>query len=223
MKKIISILLTVIMVFSLIAVIIPASAAETGSTNTALKFKSGLENVWRTDKKIDSLPRTFEATIAVPASYYDNYEGQILALYSIYHEGHFIFVDLLRKDAGNNNARGNLGVRLLIKNGVTEATKVYYEALNAHVGQKVHIAITVDTEVRLYINGELIGEKAWAPYIWQIPKHFIQKDVEIKISLTTSIAPLFGTYDVLKSVSDNISSGKHHQIGLSDVYILSSD
>ena len=154
MKKIISILLTVIMVFSLIAVIIPASAVETGSTNTALKFKSGLENVWRTDKKIDSLPRTFEATIDVPASYYDNYEGQILALYSIYHEGHFIFVDLLRKDAGNNNARGNLGVRLLIKNGVTEATKVYYEALNAHVGQKVHIAITVDTEVRLYINGE---------------------------------------------------------------------
>lgn len=76
---------------------------------------------------------------------------------------------------------------------------------------------------KIYINGELIGEKAWAPYVWQIPKHFIQKNVEIKISLTTSIAPLFGTYDVLKSVSDNISSGKHHQIGLSDVYILSSD
>jgi hypothetical protein len=76
---------------------------------------------------------------------------------------------------------------------------------------------------KIYIDGELIGEKAWAPYIWQIPKHFIQKDVEIKISLTTSIAPLFGTYDVLKSVSDNIPSGKHHQIGLSDVYILSSD
>ena len=153
MKRLISILLTVVMLLSMLVAVIPASAAE--STGNALKFQSGLKNVWRSDKKITALPRTFEATIDVPTTVYDNYEGQILALYSIYNEGHFIFVDLLRKDANNQNASGNLGIRLLIKDGATEATKVYYEALNNYVGQKIHVAITVDTEVKLYINGSL--------------------------------------------------------------------
>ena len=42
-----------------------------------------------------------------------------------------------------------------MKNGTKEVTKVWYDALNAHVGKKTHVAFTFDGEAKLYINGEL--------------------------------------------------------------------
>ena len=156
MKRLISVLLTIVMLASMLVAVIPASAATvtTTSTDKALKFKSGLNNVWSTDKKLTALPKTLEATIDVPASQYDIYEGQILAWYSASNQGHYIWVDLIRKNSTHGDLGSNLGVRILYMDGTTEVQKVFYESLNAHVGKKTHIAITFDSDINLYLNGE---------------------------------------------------------------------
>ena len=158
MKRLISILLTVVMLFSMLVAAIPASAATvaTEDTDKPLKFKSGLDNLWFTEKQMTALPKTIEATINVPTTRFDIYEGHILAWKGrTNNSGHIIWVDLLRKNASNGDDGNNLGIRVLIKNGTTETTKVYYDALNSHLGEKVHIAFTFDSDVKLYINGEL--------------------------------------------------------------------
>lgn len=158
MKKFISALLMVVMLLSFVISVIPANATDITSSpsDLPLTFKSGLNNLWFTEKKMTALPKTMEATINVPSAQYDIYEGHIFAWYSVANSSnHFIWVDLIRKNESNKDTGGNLGIRILIKNGTTEATKVYYNALNEHVGKKTHIALTVDSGVNLYINGEL--------------------------------------------------------------------
>ena len=144
------------MLASMLVAVIPASAATvtTESTDKPLKFRSGLNNVWSTEKKMTVLPKTLEATIEVPATSYDIFEGQILAFYTEKNDGHFIFVDVIRKNSTHGDYWDNLGVRVIFKNGTTEVQKVFYESLNAHVGKKTHNAVTFDNAINLYINGE---------------------------------------------------------------------
>jgi len=55
--------------------------------------------------------------------------------------------------------------------------------------------LSVDTGglvCELFIGGQSLGRKAWAPFLWEIPKRYRNKTVELKILVTTSVRPLFG-------------------------------
>ena len=154
MKKtrriIVSILILTIMIFNSVVIAIPTNADEA----VGMTFSSGLESLFAATKRTKSLPKTFEATITVPAARYDTYEGDIFAWYDEDTSSYIIW-DLLRKDANKKDYQDNLGVRVLCSNGVTETAKVFYDAFNSYVGKKIHVAFTFDTDVKLYINGEL--------------------------------------------------------------------
>ena len=54
-----------------------------------------------------------------------------------------------------------------------------------------------DTELytQVYINGELLGERSFAPYKYDVPKNLDSDEVELKIVQYSSIAPIFGDVD----------------------------
>jgi len=146
------------MLASMLVMAIPTGAATVAveSTDKPLKFKSGLSNLWFTEKQMTAMPKTIEATIDVPSVQYDIYEGHVLAWKSVGNTtGHYLWVDLIRKNSTHGDLWSNLGIRVLYKNGTTEVQKVFYESLNAHLGKETHIAITFDSDINLYINGEL--------------------------------------------------------------------
>lgn len=63
------------------------------------------------------------------------------------------------------------------------------EALNG----KEYISIDTDGLVaEVFINGQSIGRKAWAPFLWKIPPKYKNKTVDLRVLITTSIQPLFG-------------------------------
>ena len=126
MKRLISILLTVAMLVSMFVMVIPANAATnavgsesavvTDTTDQPLKFKSGLSNLWYTDKQMTALPGTIEATIDVPAKWFDTYEGHVMAWNSVNNTtGHFMWIDVIRKDANNGDKGENTSIRVLMK------------------------------------------------------------------------------------------------------------
>ena len=150
MKRIISIALVLAMAVAALVMAMPTSAAS-----TPLTFQGGFENVWHAEKLITQLPKTIEATINVPGTKFDIYEGQILDWHSADNtSGHFIWVDTIRKNSTHGDNANNLGIRVIYKNGSTEVQKVFYESLNAHTGKKINIAITFDSDINLYIDGE---------------------------------------------------------------------
>jgi hypothetical protein len=44
------------------------------------------------------------------------------------------------------------------------------------------------------LDGHSLGERAWAPFEWTVPAELRGKRAEVKISVWTSIAPLFGDW-----------------------------
>lgn len=50
-----------------------------------------------------------------------------------------------------------------------------------------------DLDTELFLDGESLGERAWAPFAWRIPGHFAGRTVEVKIVRSTSCGPMFGT------------------------------
>ena len=44
----------------------------------------------------------------------------------------------------------------------------------------------------LYLDGDKIGERLWAPFVWRIPGRFAGKTVQVKIERFTSCGPMFG-------------------------------
>ncbi len=171
MKRSISVILTVVMLFSMLVAVIPMSAsAATAATNTGLTFGKGYENLYSTNKKLTVLPKTFEATITLPPASSSNiYEGDVLAFFDK-DSSTRIMIDMVRKNENDGDASGNLGLRLLCNDGQAnnEVYKVYYNVFNGRAGETLHIAITVDTAVKLYIDGEIYEGgsycKRYSPY-----------------------------------------------------------
>ena len=66
--------------------------------------------------------------------------------------------------------------------------------------EKIHIpmnAIQIELSgtplfTKLYINDTLLGERAFSPYIFDIPTDMQGKDLDLKIVQYSSIAPIFG-------------------------------
>ena len=44
------------------------------------------------------------------------------------------------------------------------------------------------------LDGQALGERAWAPFEWQVPATMKGKDAELKITVWTSVAPMFGDW-----------------------------
>ncbi len=64
------------------------------------------------------------------------------------------------------------------------------------------------TEV--YIGGEYLGGRAWAPYKWDIPAGISDggSKTKLKIILSGSFGPMFGKIDELKGITEPVRSGK---------------
>ena len=57
--------------------------------------------------------------------------------------------------------------------------------------------LSMDTNglvTELFINGESIGKKTWAPFRWKIPQNYRNKKIDMEIKIWTSVGPLFGDY-----------------------------
>jgi hypothetical protein len=44
------------------------------------------------------------------------------------------------------------------------------------------------------LDGQALGERAWAPFEWTIPAGLRGKQAELRISILTSVAPMFGDW-----------------------------
>ena len=44
------------------------------------------------------------------------------------------------------------------------------------------------------LDGQALGERAWAPFEWTIPAGLRGKKAELKITVSTSVAPMFGDW-----------------------------
>ena len=44
------------------------------------------------------------------------------------------------------------------------------------------------------LDGKSLGERAWAPFEWQVPAGMKGKEAELQISVWTSVAPIFGDW-----------------------------
>ncbi|MDP4133327.1 MAG: hypothetical protein Q8882_04875 [Bacillota bacterium] len=80
-------------------------------------------------------------------------------------------------------------------------------------------ANTYGLYTKLYIDGEFIGEKLWEPFTWQIPDKFSGKSVTITFEEATSIAPIFGNSDFLRTFRA-LPSGNYSNIGVSDMKFI---
>ena len=57
--------------------------------------------------------------------------------------------------------------------------------------------LSIDTQglvTEVFMNGKSIGKKAWAPFRWNIPQRYRNKEVDLEIRVWTSVGPLFGDY-----------------------------
>lgn len=45
----------------------------------------------------------------------------------------------------------------------------------------------------LFLDGESLGERAWAPFAWRIPERFAGRRVQLRLERYTSCGPMFGT------------------------------
>ncbi len=128
---------------------------------------------------------------------------------------------VLAIEAGGNDANYFLPVAWVagdfaVENGATKALPktvdagaLWQQGLADFAGQ-VTYTTQVDipshaADVKLRINtgglytsitldGQALGERAWAPFEWAVPAGFRGKTAELKISVWTSAAPLFGDW-----------------------------
>lgn len=119
----------------------------------AATFTSGYEKLPFSPKRLSALPRTLEATIYVPTSYSDQYWGCIVA-WNDSLNGH----DCMLWDVRNDNiAEMRLICSTRSDSGtISECIMRFVGALADYKGQKVHVALIIDSDnasIKLYVNG----------------------------------------------------------------------
>jgi len=90
------------------------------------------------------------------------------------------------------------GIGALWKQGLADfAGQVTYTTqveIPAHAGD---VKLRIDTGglyTSVALDGQALGERAWAPFEWEIPAGVRGKKAELKISVWTSVAPMFGDW-----------------------------
>lgn len=148
LKKVFAVVcILAMLLINLCSLPLPVGAAETGLT-----FSSGFESLLRTQKKLTSLPKTFEATITVPALGGDQYKGNILSCYTGEANSHWFFWDVREWETGSTRVRFLCGK---IDTG-DEVIANFENVLSGLEGTDVHLALVLDTDnsaVKLYVNG----------------------------------------------------------------------
>ncbi len=157
-RKIISAIILTIMLFNSLLAVTPATA----TTSNGMTFTSGFDNLYATNKALDAKPYTFEATITLPESYFDQWWGNIIAWNSNQNGSDYIFWDIRENVDDKSVTPRKIGTRLLVgtrgASGTTSEVIAYFDgALTSYRGQTVHIALTLDNSnkaVNLYVNGK---------------------------------------------------------------------
>jgi len=75
--------------------------------------------------------------------------------------------------------------------GVTYAAEV---EIPAHAGAMKLRLNTGGLYTSVSLNGQPLGERAWAPFEWTVPDGLKGKRAELTVTLRTSVAPLFGNW-----------------------------
>ena len=124
-----------------------------GGSSYALKFDgkafmSGFNNVYSSSKQVTSLPKSLEATIYVPSSADDQYWGNILA-WNNDKSGYDSFIWDIQSSGSSTRPR------LLFTASGTCVIVDFQSALDSFKDQVVHLAVTIGTDIKLYINGTL--------------------------------------------------------------------
>ena len=106
----------------------------------------------------------------------------------------FLFGDFsLKKDNQLGQLSETLSIRSFKNQGLLNyAGGIEFKKTETLNGKEY---ISIDTGglvAEVFINGQSIGRKAWAPFLWKIPLKYRNKTVDLRIFITTSIQPLFG-------------------------------
>jgi hypothetical protein len=98
-----------------------------------------------------------------------------------------------------DNLLGKLPDRVSIGDFRDQGLKEYTGSIT--FSKKIHTGkyecCSIDTQgllTEFFINGQSLGRRAWAPFIWEIPPKFRNKKVNMEIRIWTSAGPLFGSY-----------------------------
>jgi len=91
-----------------------------------------------------------------------------------------------------------VGTGALWKQGLADfAGSVTYTARVAIPPHAGHIKLRIETGglyTAVALDGQDLGERAWAPFAWTLPAGLRGKQAELKITVWTSVAPMFGDW-----------------------------
>jgi hypothetical protein len=92
----------------------------------------------------------------------------------------------------------SVGTGPLWKHGLADfAGRVTYTARVEIAAQAGNMKLRVNTGglfTSVALDGQALGERAWAPFEWTIPAGLRGKKAELKIDVWTSVAPMFGDW-----------------------------
>ncbi|MDW7655758.1 MAG: hypothetical protein SCM11_01150 [Bacillota bacterium] len=88
----------------------------------------------------------------------------------------------------------------------------------------LHLQVnTYSKYTKVWLDQQLIGERAWEPFIYEVPDHCKGRHVQLKIEMSTSIGPMFGTAGPFDwsglpagMVESSIVPGRFHDCGLAE-------
>lgn len=87
-------------------------------------------------------------------------------------------------------------------------------------------ADTFGLYTKLFIDNEYIGERAWEPFVWEIPDKFKGRVARLTFEEYTSVAPLFGDTEVFDKEQPcmfdkkYVYAGRHTQSGIARLRLL---
>lgn len=106
--------------------------------------------------------------------------------------------DFAVKDNAIQQLPKTCGVGPLWQYGLADfAGSVTYTApveIPSHAGPMRLRLNTGGLHTAVSLDGQALGERAWAPFEWTVPAKLKGKSVELKITVSTSVAPLFGDW-----------------------------
>lgn len=118
-----------------------------------MTFASGFESLFYAEKKLTTLPKTYEATIKVPTRGDDQYWGDILAANND-KSGY----DGIVWDLQDNSNKVEVRFLAMKRTGTAKSLTLRFPAaLESYRGKDVHLAVVIDTansKVSLYIDGQ---------------------------------------------------------------------
>lgn len=134
----------------------------------SIKCTSGFDRLLKSTHKLKVLPLTLEAVIDVPTIKYpaDQYWGDIIACNNDAKYSDAFLWDLKEDQTDKENLKIDsriVAARRLLDGNTTECICIIPDCLTAYRGQRVHVAVVIDTDnkiVNFYLNGQLLKSSA---------------------------------------------------------------